>query len=124
MALGRPRPGGRRCIPPSWRALGSSAGKPARAAFTMPRSTSGASCTGATSPSPGKTWFWTSSRTSRTRSSRARSRGASGATRPTCGKWTPEGTLYEADPHQAEQLLRDLLKSACADARGVSFSGL
>eukprot|EP00969_Alexandrium_andersonii_P173174 7654972-Alexandrium_andersonii.AAC.1 len=35
-ALGRPLPGGERCIPPFWRALDSSAGKPARAASTMP----------------------------------------------------------------------------------------
>eukprot|EP00969_Alexandrium_andersonii_P007431 323775-Alexandrium_andersonii.AAC.1 len=33
-------------------------------------------------------------------------------------RWTPEGLLYEADLRRAEQLLRDLLKSASADVRG------
>eukprot|EP00969_Alexandrium_andersonii_P238534 10529637-Alexandrium_andersonii.AAC.1 len=33
-------PGGRRCAPPFWRALGSSGGKQALAASTMPGSTS------------------------------------------------------------------------------------
>eukprot|EP00969_Alexandrium_andersonii_P082126 3620704-Alexandrium_andersonii.AAC.1 len=51
-ALGQPLPGGRRCAPPSWRASDSSGGKQARAAFTMPSSTSGALRTGTTSPSP------------------------------------------------------------------------
>eukprot|EP00969_Alexandrium_andersonii_P009651 421852-Alexandrium_andersonii.AAC.1 len=38
-------------------------------------------------------------------------------------RWTPEGILYEADPRHAEQLLRDLLESACVDVRGISFPG-
>eukprot|EP00969_Alexandrium_andersonii_P256776 11352230-Alexandrium_andersonii.AAC.1 len=63
-ALGRPLPGGRRCVPPSWRASGSSAGKPARAASTTPSWMPGASCAGTTLLSPGTTWTWTSSRTS------------------------------------------------------------
>eukprot|EP00969_Alexandrium_andersonii_P174361 7709000-Alexandrium_andersonii.AAC.1 len=43
-ALVRPLPGGRRCVRPSWRASDSSAGRPARAAFTLSL-TSGASRT-------------------------------------------------------------------------------
>eukprot|EP00969_Alexandrium_andersonii_P183117 8091220-Alexandrium_andersonii.AAC.1 len=38
-------------------------------------------------------------------------------------RWAPEGILYEADPRHAEQLLRDLLKSASADVREISFPG-
>eukprot|EP00969_Alexandrium_andersonii_P018423 805052-Alexandrium_andersonii.AAC.1 len=57
-ALGQLLPGGKRCTPPSWRASDSSAGKQARAASTMPSSMSGASCAGATSPSPATTWTW------------------------------------------------------------------
>eukprot|EP00969_Alexandrium_andersonii_P120393 5322593-Alexandrium_andersonii.AAC.1 len=34
-------------------------------------------------------------------------------------RWTPEGLLYEADPRRAEQLLRDLPRSAFADGRGI-----
>eukprot|EP00969_Alexandrium_andersonii_P068280 3011474-Alexandrium_andersonii.AAC.1 len=50
-ALARPLPGGKRCVPPSRRASGSSTGKPARVAFTTLSLMSGASCAGATSPS-------------------------------------------------------------------------
>eukprot|EP00969_Alexandrium_andersonii_P283879 12550397-Alexandrium_andersonii.AAC.1 len=64
MALGQPLPGGRRCAPPFWRASGSPVEKQARAVSTMPSSMSGGSCAGATSPSPGTTWTWKSSRTS------------------------------------------------------------
>eukprot|EP00969_Alexandrium_andersonii_P333399 14734324-Alexandrium_andersonii.AAC.1 len=46
-APGLPLPGGRRCAPPAWRASDSFGEKLARAAFTMPSSTSGALCTGA-----------------------------------------------------------------------------
>eukprot|EP00969_Alexandrium_andersonii_P288986 12773722-Alexandrium_andersonii.AAC.1 len=35
-ALGRPRPGGKRCVPRLWRASGLRADRQARAAFTMP----------------------------------------------------------------------------------------
>eukprot|EP00969_Alexandrium_andersonii_P367126 15470026-Alexandrium_andersonii.AAC.1 len=38
-------------------------------------------------------------------------------------RWTPEGLLYEADPRRAEQLQRDLPRSASADGRGISFPG-
>eukprot|EP00969_Alexandrium_andersonii_P106272 4688579-Alexandrium_andersonii.AAC.1 len=38
-------------------------------------------------------------------------------------RWTPKGVLCEADPRRAEQLSRDLLKSARADVHGVSFPG-
>eukprot|EP00969_Alexandrium_andersonii_P301801 13340815-Alexandrium_andersonii.AAC.1 len=39
--------------------FGFARGRLAHAASTTPSSTSGVSCTGATSPSPGTTWTWT-----------------------------------------------------------------
>eukprot|EP00969_Alexandrium_andersonii_P066829 2946227-Alexandrium_andersonii.AAC.1 len=63
-ALVRPLPGGKRCISSPWGASDSSAGKPARVAFKTLSSMSGASCTGATSPSRGTTQAWAWSETS------------------------------------------------------------
>eukprot|EP00969_Alexandrium_andersonii_P086220 3801043-Alexandrium_andersonii.AAC.1 len=59
MARWRPLPSGRRCTPRLWRASGPYAERRARVAFTMLRSTSGASCTGAILFLGGTTRTWT-----------------------------------------------------------------
>eukprot|EP00969_Alexandrium_andersonii_P246137 10876751-Alexandrium_andersonii.AAC.1 len=55
MALVQPRPVGKRCALRHASASGSPEAKPARAVFTTPSWTRGASCTGTTSPSPATT---------------------------------------------------------------------